>query len=197
MVSYNVMGFVRGFAYSMLCIGDFPIAILSLFTSSSNSGGILMISISIPGFGSLNLAHLVLDYNGTLAVDGEPVPGVIERIERLSQDLEVHVITADTFGTVKQKFEKRPCTVSVLGKENQDQAKLAYVNNLGAELTACIGNGRNDGLMLEGCALGMAVILREGASVRTVQSADLVFTCITDALDILLNPLRLTASLRC
>lgn len=155
-----------------------------------------MISLSIPGFGDLNLTHLVLDYNGTLAVDGEPLPGVPERLTRLSKDLSVHVITADTFGTVKEKLCDLPVTVAVLGKDHQDQAKLCYVKGLGAEQTACIGNGRNDGLMLEACALGMGVILQEGASFQTLRSAKLVFTSITDALDILLKPLRLTASLR-
>lgn len=155
-----------------------------------------MISLTIPGFGEINLAHLVLDYNGTLAVDGEPVEGVAERLTLLSKNLNVHVITADTFGTVKEKLKGLPVTVAVLGKDHQDQAKLAYVSGLGAECTVCVGNGRNDGLMLEACALGMGVILQEGASFQTIRSANLVFTSIIDALDILLTPLRLTATLR-
>lgn len=156
-----------------------------------------MISLSIPGYGDLNLAYLVLDYNGTLAVDGEPVDGMGERLVRLSRDLSIHVITADTFGTVRKNLEGLPVTVAVLGNEHQDQAKLDYVNSLGADATACIGNGRNDRLMIESCALGMAVILNEGAYPGTVQAAKLVFTRITDALDVLSNPLRLTAGLRC
>ncbi len=155
-----------------------------------------MISISIPGFGDLSLSHIVLDYNGTIAFDGKPVPGVMKRVDRLSRILKIHVITADTFGTVKKNFINRPCTVHVIDTMNQDEAKLAYVNGLGAEMTACIGNGRNDRMMVERCALGMAVIHREGAFPQTMQSADIVFTSITDALDALLHPLRLTASLR-
>ncbi len=156
-----------------------------------------MISLTIPGYGDLHLSHLVLDYNGTLAVDGEPVDGVCEQLVGLSRDLSIHVITADTFGTVRKKLEGVPVTVAVLGKDRQDQAKLDYVSRLGFDVTACIGNGRNDRLMIEACALGMAVILGEGAYSQTVQAADLVFTRITDALDILSNPLRLTAGLRC
>ena len=155
-----------------------------------------MISITIPGFGELDLAHLVLDYNGTLAVDGEPLPGVVERIKRLSRDVHVHVLTADTFGTVKRIFADLPCTVHVLDKKDQDTAKLAYVKNLGLQNTACIGNGRNDWMMIDECALGMAVILPEGAFPKSILSADLVFSSIADALDVLLSPLRLTASLR-
>lgn len=155
-----------------------------------------MISISIPGFGELDLAHMVLDYNGTLAVDGEPLPGVIERVERLSSHIHVHVVTADTFSTVKRIFAGIHCTVHILEKENQDTAKLGYVKSLGPGNTACIGNGRNDWMMIDECALGMAVILAEGAFPKSILSADLVFNSIIDALDVFLNPLRLTASLR-
>lgn len=155
-----------------------------------------MIHVSIPGYGNLELQHLVLDYNGTLAVDGQPVEGVAERLKRLSLDLSIHVITADTFGTVEKHLGHLPLTVAVLGKDRQDQAKLDYVNRLGAGITACIGNGRNDRLMLRASALGMAVILNEGACFETLQSSKLVFTRITDALDLLSHPLRLVAGLR-
>jgi soluble P-type ATPase len=86
--------------------------------------------------------------------------------------------------------------VSVLGKENQAEAKLQYVRELGLEQAVCIGNGRNDRLMLEAAALGLAVILAEGIAGETIQAADVVTLAINDALDLLLNPLRLTATLR-
>lgn len=38
-------------------------------------GGRVMIEINIPGFGSLELDHLVLDYNGTMALDGQLIEG--------------------------------------------------------------------------------------------------------------------------
>jgi soluble P-type ATPase len=156
-----------------------------------------MISVQIPGYGKLTLTHLVLDFNGTLAVDGEILPGVRERLERLGKDISIHVITADTFGTVRRKLEGIPCSVDILGKDRQDEAKRQFVETLGAETTAAIGNGRNDRLMLEKAALGIAMILSEGAYTGTLQAADLVFTQITDALDTLANPMRLTAGLRC
>jgi soluble P-type ATPase len=58
-----------------------------------------MIEIDIPGFGELSLEHLVLDYNGTLAIDGYPVPGIEFRLQALSERLKLHVVTADTFGS--------------------------------------------------------------------------------------------------
>jgi soluble P-type ATPase len=155
-----------------------------------------MLTFDIPGYKILTLAHLVMDYNGTLAVDGKLVDGVAARLETLSRDLKIHVITADTFGLVQQQMAALPCQVSVLGKENQAEAKLRYVQKFGLEQTVCIGNGRNDRLMLKAAALGLAVILAEGIAGETIQAADVVSRSINDALDLLLNPLRLTATLR-
>ena len=155
-----------------------------------------MLTFDIPGYKVLHLAHLVMDYNGTLAVDGKLVDGVADRLNILSRDLEIHVITADTFGLVQQQMTGLPCKVSVLGKDNQAEAKLNYVRELGLEQTVCIGNGRNDRLMLKSAALGLAVVLAEGIAGETVLAADIVCRSINDALDLLLNPLRLTATLR-
>jgi len=50
--------------------------------------------------------------------------------------------------------------------------------------------------MLKKAVLGIAVILEEGAAAETIIAADVVFTNIVSALDLLTNPLRLTATLR-
>ena len=55
---------------------------------------------------------------------------------------------------------------------------------------------RNDRLMLKEAALGIAVILKEGASAESVAAADVVCTDIVAALELLQNPLRLIATLR-
>ncbi|MFW6314971.1 MAG: HAD family hydrolase [Desulfohalobiaceae bacterium] len=155
-----------------------------------------MLQINIPDFGNLPLEHLVMDYNGTLAVDGEPVPGVRERVSELAEKVQVHVITADTFGKVQAKLQGWACSVKILGQEDQVGQKLAFVQELGADKCACIGNGRNDRMMLEAAALGLAVMLEEGSSRQCVLAADIVLPGIVPALDLLLNPLRLTATLR-
>ena len=155
-----------------------------------------MIEVAIPGYKTLRLEHLVLDYNGTLAVDGEPLAGVTDALKNLAQSLEVHVLTADTFGKVRSRLEGVPCRLSILPIESQDRGKLDYVKALGAEKTVCVGNGRNDRLMLKEAALGVAVILDEGVAVETLNSADIVCTSILSALELLTNTLRLTATLR-
>ncbi len=155
-----------------------------------------MIEIDIPGNKILKIEHLVLDYNGTIAFDGALIDGVKECLAELSQMLTVHVITADTFGSVKKALENIDCKLAVIPLDRQDTAKLEYVKNLGCEKTVSIGNGTNDRLMLKASALGVAVIQREGAAFETLASADVVCTDIRSGLSLLSNPLRLIATLR-
>jgi len=155
-----------------------------------------MIEISIPGFHDLQLKHLVLDYNGTLACDGKLIPGVQKVLNRLSENLEVHVLTADTFGHARSGLEGIDCTLSILPIDKQDKRKLEYVQELDASRSVCIGNGRNDRFMISEAALGITVVQKEGAAFETLQAADVVCDSIVNALELLVNPLRLVASLR-
>jgi soluble P-type ATPase len=139
---------------------------------------------------------LVLDYNGTLACDGELIPGVKEALLALAKDLEIHVVTADTFGKVKSRLEGCPFRVVVLPVNGQDVGKLDYVRQLGPARTAAIGNGRNDRMMLAEAALGVAVIQREGAATDTLLRADVICPDILSALELFTEPLRLVATLR-
>ncbi|MEF3698623.1 HAD family hydrolase [Desulfolutivibrio sp.] len=155
-----------------------------------------MFTATIPGTGDVSLTHLVLDYNGTLAKDGALLPGVAERLAALAVSLTVHVITADTFGTVRAALAGLPVTVTVLPPGPEDAAKLAFVQSLGLSATACVGNGRNDRLMLRACAVGLAILGPEGACLDAVLAADAVFADIRDALDVFAHPARLVATLR-
>ena len=59
-----------------------------------------------------------------------------------------------------------------------------------------IGNGANDALVLEAAAVSFAVLGPEGASAAALRSADIVCASATDALDLLLDPQALSATLR-
>lgn len=161
-----------------------------------------MLIIPIPGHCDLHIEHVVLDYNGTLAVEGALIAGVSERLNALAERLQgdakpgVHVVTADTFGRAQAALHGVACEVVILPPGNQAEAKRTFVQHLGPEATACIGNGRNDRLMLETAALSIAVVEDEGASVATLLAADVVVKSPLDALDLLLHPLRLAATLR-
>ena len=155
-----------------------------------------VIEVEIPGAATLRLEHLVLDYNGTLAVDGGLLPGVKDTLAALSSRLEIHVVTADTFGRARDELAGLPARLSVLPGADQDRAKLEYVERLGCSSVVAIGNGRNDALMLRQSALSIVVVQAEGAAGDSVTAAMIVGTSITNALELLLHPKRLIATLR-
>ena len=155
-----------------------------------------MLNIAIPGFKDLQLKYLILDYNGTMAFRGELLAGVREKLEALAQDLEIHILTADTFGTVKDQVAQLPARLSVIAPGDQARAKLDYVARLGCEQAVTMGNGRNDRLMLQAAALGIAVLEAEGGAKEALLAADVVAPDILAALDLLLVPASLKATLR-
>lgn len=157
-----------------------------------------MIRNTIPGFGELILEHLVLDFNGTLALDGELSQGVGKRLRELQKKLKVHVVTADTFGTARETFDSLglEAELEILGKEDHSAAKKALVEKLGADTAAAVGNGRNDVQMLRVAALGVCVCGREGWANEAAAAAQLSCPSIEDALDLFRFPLRLRATLR-
>jgi soluble P-type ATPase len=73
-----------------------------------------MLEIAIPGADTLRLDHLVADFNGTLAVDGELLPGVAEGLCQLAERLALHVVTADTFGKAREALAGIPCELAIL-----------------------------------------------------------------------------------
>ncbi len=156
-----------------------------------------MLTLHIPSYPTLNITDLVLDYNGTLAFEGNVKSGVFERLERLaSAPLRIHVITADTYGSVHEQCNKPYIIIHVIGKEKQDEEKRRYIEHLGAQNCIAIGNGRNDALMLQSAAIGMALLQEEGLSFEALRHSNTLFKNINDALDALLHPSRLIATLR-
>lgn len=155
-----------------------------------------MITIDIPGSEPLTLDYLVLDYNGTIAEDGEVIPDCVPLIERLSGHMHIYVLTADTHGTVQEKLAGLPCKLHIIGEKEQDRLKQEFIHQLGRHSVAALGNGRNDALMLNDAALGIGIIQAEGANMHAMNAADLVCTSVVDALGLLTQPNRLVATMR-
>lgn len=155
-----------------------------------------MLQIDIPSRGSLRCQDLVLDYNGTLAVDGKLLPGVQERLQSLAEQVRVHVITADTFGSVAREVAAIPCQLAIIPPDEQDAAKYRYGQELGWQTLVAVGNGRNDQQLLKAAALGIGIMQAEGIATGAVLAADLLVPDILAALDLLLKPQRLVATLR-
>jgi len=153
-------------------------------------------NIDIPGFGTLDLKYLVLDYNGTIARDGKLLSNLDRTLEDISEHLTIHVLTADTCGTVEKELDGLPCTVHVFIGNQIAEQKAQYVSALGAEHVACIGNGANDRLMLKAAKLGIVVLEGEGSAVCAIRQADIIARSIYDAMGLLMIPQRIIATLR-
>jgi len=157
---------------------------------------VTVIVLQIPGWGDRAWRHVVLDVNGTLTVDGELVPGAKERVRLLASRAQVHLLTADTRGTVAELARSLGVAWTRVAPGQEAEQKRDYVEGLGAEGVIAVGNGNNDALMLAAADLGIVVIGREGAATHAIMAADLATHDIVDALDVLLEPMRLLSTLR-
>ncbi len=155
-----------------------------------------MIELRIPGRGILQLRHLVCDVNGTLAVDGELLPGVRQNLIRLGDRLTLHLLTADTHGRQAHIDAQLGVQAVRVHPGGEAEQKAEYVRQLGGEAVIAIGQGANDEGMLREAAIGICVLSSEGTAVASLLAADLVVPDIHTALDLLLHPARLIASLR-
>jgi P-type E1-E2 ATPase len=155
-----------------------------------------MISLDIPGSSTIHLKHLVLDVNGTLAVDGTLIHGIVEHISQLRQELNVHLLTADTHGKQDQIDHLLKLTAVRVQPGAEARQKADYIHNLGGKETVAIGQGANDSLMLKSAVLGICILSPEGTALETLLQADLVVPDIQSAFSCLHNPARLIGTLR-
>jgi P-type E1-E2 ATPase len=155
-----------------------------------------MISLKIPGVGTVELEKAVFDLNGTIAVDGVISDAVKEKLKELSEKLQVYVLTADTHGTAEKAVSGLAIEIVRISSVDEAQKKRDFVCRPGKKKTVAIGNGANDVLMLQESRIGIAVIGKEGAYGDVILSADVIVHSGEDALDLLLNPMRLVSTLR-
>jgi len=154
----------------------------------------MSLRFEIPGAVPLEIADLVCDVNGTLTDRGRVLDGVRERIVALRERCAIHLVSADTFGTLAT-------LAADLGVDavriSSGEDKRAFVEARGAgRCCGVLGNGRNDELALRAAALGIVVLGPEGASPRSLLAADVVCASVTDALDLLADPQALAATIR-
>ena len=154
-----------------------------------------MLTIKIPGREELNLSHLILDYNGTIAEDGEIIESIRPRLAELSKVLTICVITADTHGPAATKCEGLPLQVLTFPTTEVGAIKAQEARKCtGGVIT--IGNGFNDIQMSDAADLSICVMGKEGCCGALLMHCDIVVTSIDDALDLLLKTGRLRATLR-
>ena len=155
-----------------------------------------MVEVTIPGRGKVELKHLVCDVNGTLAVDGTLIEGVQEKIDNLRNQLEIHLVTANTHGKQNEIDLILNLKSVILSPGQEANQKADYVRNLGSENVAAIGQGANDAVMLKEAKLGICVISPEGTAVEALLASDIVVPDILRGFEILERPKRIIADLR-
>ena len=155
-----------------------------------------MIRIDIPGWGNMEIENIVLDLNGTIATDGKISSEVKEKINSLSDKVNIYILTADTQGTASEEISNMEVELLKVSEKDSTEVKLRVLESLDPTSTVAIGNGNNDHLILKEAALGIAVLGDEGISVSAMKNADVIVKNISDALNLFLNPKRLIATLR-
>jgi soluble P-type ATPase len=153
----------------------------------------IMIHIEIPQRGLFELHHAVFDINGTLAVDGKPIPNVAAALSSLASFLSIHLLTAGTHGNLKELEETFGFPLQIISNGAE---KAWYVQQLGPEKVIAFGNGANDAGMLRLAAIGIAVLATEGVAISALHAADILAPGPIDAIELVLKPKRLMATLR-
>lgn len=152
-----------------------------------------MIRIDIPQKGQIELQHAVFDINGTIAEGGVLYPGVSDRIRTLADDLTIHALSAGTHGNLEDLERELGFPIKVI---NTGEEKAKYVQQLGPAHVVAFGNGANDVAMFRLVALSIAVLTAEGMACSALQAADIVIPGAVNALELLLKPMRIVATLR-
>jgi len=152
--------------------------------------------IEIPHFKNLEIENILFDYNGTLAIDGYLKEETKTLLEEVCKKYAVYVITADTFGTVKEALKAFDLEVLILSSSDHTEEKALFLSRLGTQRTAALGNGNNDAAMLENAALSIAIMGEEGCAKETLLASNVVCRDIGSAMELLLHPKRMIATLR-
>jgi len=156
-----------------------------------------MILLNIPGYKRIEVRNVVFDFNGTIAEDGILIDGIKEKIKELSdKNVNIYILTADTYGSVREQCIGLPVKIETFDKENASGEKKKVIEKLGYDITVTIGNGRNDLEMFESSIISIAVIGKEGCFAKTLFGADIVVNNIMDAIEALLKNNRIKATMR-
>ncbi len=154
-----------------------------------------MIQIDIPGRETLSIEHVLLDYNGTIAVDGLLAAGVSECMSKLAEQVHVAVLTADTYGTAKAQCAPLGVEVVTFPRAGAAEFKQAYAEKLEGQI-ACLGNGFNDVGMFDQSDLAIAILDTEGTYTGLLGHADILARSAEEGLSLLLQLDRTRATLR-
>jgi len=146
------------------------------------------------GVGEINLNTIILDLNGTLAIDGKLVEGVIPRIVKLKElGFKIYLFTGDQRGTAAMQAKELGIEL-MFAKTTEEKAECAKKCNF--ETTVAIGNARIDIGTFDNAKIKIGTLQREGIHAGILPHIDILMPSINDALDLLINPDSFNATMR-
>lgn len=149
---------------------------------------------TIPEVGEIELNKIVLDLNGTLAVNGSLVPGVKEKIAELRKlGFEMTLFTGDQRGNAKDLCEDLDINLKIA---KTGQEKREAMKDFPKENTVAIGNARIDIGTFENARFSIATLQAEGIHTEILNHVDVIVPSIIDAFDLLLDVNRMAATMR-
>lgn len=151
-------------------------------------------NISIPGYAPFDIETIILDLNGTLAIDGKLIEGVKERIAALRERaIRLFLFSGDTQGNAADIARELQLEFRVT---KDAIAKAEEAKKLKPKTAATIGNGRIDVELFKAVRLRILTLQAEGVHPEALLNADVIVPSINDALDLFLKPKRLIATMR-
>jgi len=146
------------------------------------------------GVGEMELTTIVLDLNGTIAINGEIVLGVEERIEKLKNlGFTIYLFTGDQRGNASVQAQKLGIEVQ---KASTSDEKEELTRKLDVDHAVAIGNARIDIGTFKPCKLRIGTLQSEGIHTGILAHIDILVPSINDALDLLINENSFNATMR-
>ncbi len=158
----------------------------------------MAIDIKIPWGEKYSINNVVFDLNGTLANDGKIAENTIDLLEKLARDAKMYIVTADTHNTAEELKDKLGdlAEIIVLKSNDHAQEKARFVHTLGFRETVTVGNGANDLKMMEEGILSFGIIGGEGLYGPLLAKVDIVVQNVDHAIEMLINPMKIVATIR-
>lgn len=155
-----------------------------------------MLNFLIPGHDNVKIENILIDFNGTLAVDGILHEGIADKLAELSKIVDITVVSADTNCTIKEQLKNVPIEVRAFDGKNVSEEKKNILRQLNPVRTAVIGNGFNDHKMMREARVAIGVMGEEGIYSSLFSFTDICVSSIHAALDLFLKPNRIIATMR-
>lgn len=149
---------------------------------------------NVPVVGEIEINTIVLDLNGTLAVNGEIVPGSKEKIAELNKlGFKIILFTGDQRGNAKEICDDLGIEFYKAG--NSEEKEKIFLT-LDLEKTAAIGNARIDVGKFKHAKVSIATLQAEGIHTGILSDVDVIVPSVIDALNFFIDPNIFCATMR-